>query len=196
MKLIKKQLLATALLVALGASPLTVMAESASATGGGNLEAKAHLNLRVTIPRFLHFRVGTAGGTIDQIVFAPTEAEVGNSSSIAGTGGDAGGGGASVALRSNGGQITITATNDGGGNGLVSAAGNISLSEISVGSDNGALPIPALSDAGNDTSSPTLNGGSSNVTNQTAVWTYSYDNTTTPDAGNYDATIEYTAANF
>jgi hypothetical protein len=196
MKLINKQLLATALLVALGASPLTVMAESASVTGGGNLEAKAHLNLRVTIPRFLHFRVGTAGGTIDQIVFAPTETEVGDGNTIDGTGGDAGAGGASVAIRSNGGAITITARNDGGVGGLGTGVGNISLSEITAASDNGALPTPVLSDTGGDTSSPSLNGGSSSVTNQTAIWTYSYDNTTTPDAGDYDAQIEYTAANF
>jgi hypothetical protein len=195
MKLIKKQLLATALLVALGASPLTVMGESASDNGAaGSLSAAAHLNLRVTIPRFLHFRVGTAGGTIDQILFEPTDADVGDGTAVTGTGGDAGGGAASVAIRSNAGAITITAINDGGTGGL-GTAGDISLSEITVLSDNVALPTPALSDAGNDISSPSLNGGvGSNVTNQTATWTYSYENNTTPDAGNYDAQITYTAA--
>ncbi|RLA00854.1 MAG: hypothetical protein DRQ45_06780 [Gammaproteobacteria bacterium] len=168
------------------------MAESASDSGAGTLSAAARLNLRVTIPRFLLFRVGTAGGTIDQIAFAPAAGIVGDSSSVSGTGGDAGGGsGANVAVRSNGGQITITETNDGGVGGLGSGGG-ISLSEISVSSDNASLDTPILSDTGGGTSSPTLNGG--NVTNRTAVWTYAYDNTTTPADGNYDAQIIYTAA--
>jgi hypothetical protein len=195
MKLIKKQLLVGGLLVVLGFSPMAVMAESDSVTGGANLTAVARLNLRVTIPRFLSFRVGSVGG-IDQIVFAPTEAEVGNNSPIAGSGGDAGAGDATVAVRSNSGQITITATNDGGSGGLGTGAGNISLSEISVNSSNGALSTPILTDIGNTTSTPTLNGGSSSVTNQTALWTYEYNNTTTPDAGDYDAQITYTATNF
>jgi hypothetical protein len=195
MKLLKKQMLATGLLVALGASPLTAMAESASATGAGNLSAAARLNLRVTIPRFLQFRVGTTGATIDQITFAPTDVQVGDSTSIAGTGGDAAAGsGASVTLRSNGGAITITESNDAGVGGLGTGATNISLTEITVTSDNGDLDTPVLSDAGGNTSSPTLNGG--NVTNRSAVWTYAYDNTTTPEGGNYDAEITYPAANF
>jgi hypothetical protein len=195
MKLLKKQAVMAGLLLALGISPLTVMAESTSDNGAGNLSAAARLNLRVTIPRFLHFRVGTVDATIDQITFTPTSAEVGDGTSIAGTGGDAGGGsGANVAVRSNSGQITITESNDGGVGGLGTGAGNISLSEITVSSDNAALDTPTLSDSGGNTSSPTLNGG--NVTNRTAVWTYSYDNTTTPADGDYDAEITYTAANF
>jgi hypothetical protein len=168
------------------------MAESASDSGAGTLSAAARLNLRVTIPRFLLFRVGTVGGTIDQIAFAPATGIVGDSSPVSGTGGDAGGGsGANVSVRSNSGQITITETNDGGVGGL-GTGGGISLSEISVTSDNTSLDTPALSDTGGNTSSPTLNGG--NVTNRTATWTYAYDNTTTPADGNYDAQIIYTAA--
>ena len=195
MKLFKKHMLTAGLLVALGTSPLTGMAESTSANGAGNLSTAARLNLRVTIPRFLHFRVGTVDATIDQITFTPADANVGDGSSVAGTGGDAGGGsGANVTVRSNGGQITITESNDGGVGGLGTGAGNISLTEITVTSDNGALGTPALSDAGGNFTQPTLNGG--NVTNRTAIWTYAYDNTSTPADGDYDAEITYTAANF
>jgi len=195
MNFIQKQTVAAGLLVALGMIPLTGMAESTSANGAGNLSTAARLNLRVTIPRFLHFRVGTVDATVDRITFTPTDAEVGDGTSIAGLGGDAGGGsGANVAVRSNGGQITITESNDGGVGGLGTGAGNLSLTEITVTSDNGALGTPALSDAGGNITQPTLNGG--NVTNRTAIWTYAYDNTTTPEGGDYDAEITYTAANF
>lgn len=182
------------LILATGSLPGIVMAESDSATGGGNLSAVAHLNLRVTIPRFLHFRVGSAGGTINEITFAPTDVQLGDGNPIAGTGGDAAAGsGASVAVRSNGGQITITETNGGGAGGL-GPGGAISLAEITVTSDNGALDTPVLSDSNSNTSTPTLNGG--NVTSRTATWTYAYNNTSTPADGSYTAQIIYTAANF
>jgi len=187
-----KHLFTVALLMS-SCVPAAVMADSGAATGV-NLSADAHLNLRVTIPRFLLFRVGSLA-SVDMIEFAPTDAEVGDGNPIAGTGGDAGGGsGANVAVRSNGGQITISEANDGGSGGLGTGAGNISLSEITVTSDNTALATPTLSDGGGNSTSPTLSSG--NVTNRTAIWTYAYDNTTTPDDGNYDADITYTAANF
>lgn len=191
------QFMVTTILVAISSLPGTLLAESNLVTGAGNLTTNARLNLRVTIPQFLFFRVGTVGGSVDQITFAPAAANVGDSSSISGSGGDAASGsGASVALRSNAGAITITEDNNGAGSGLSNGAGgNISLSEITVTSDNPSLETPTLSDAGNlGTSSPSLNAG--NVTNRTAVWTYAYDNTTTPDEGNYDIEITYTAANF
>ncbi len=188
------KLVVTAALLMASSIPAAVMADSGSDTGGGNLSADAQLNLRVTIPRFLFFRVGSVG-SVDTITFAPTDAEVGDGNPIAGTGGDAGSGsGANVAVRSNGGAITITEDNDGGSGGLGSGAGNISLTEITVTSDNTALDTPALSDAGSNSINVTLSSG--NVTNRTAIWTYAYDNTTTPADGNYDANITYTAANF
>ena len=191
MKRLYKHFVTVTLLMA-SCAPAAVMAESTFDSGAGTLSTAARLNLRVTIPRFLFFRVGTVGGTIDQIAFAPAASIVGDSSPVSGTGGDAGGGsGANVAVRSNGGQITITETNDGGVGGLGSGGG-ISLSEISVTSDNASLDTPILSDTGGGTSSPTLNGG--NVTNRTAIWIYAYDNTTIPADGNYDAQITYTAA--
>ena len=186
-----KQIVTVALVMA-GCAPSMAMAEANSDSGAGPLSADARLNLRVTISEFLYFRVGNSGG-VDTITFAPANDKVGDSSAIAGTGGDApGGSGASVQVRGNGGQITITEDNDGGVGGLGTGAGNISLSEITVTSDDTALATPVLSDAGGNTSSPTLSSG--NVTDRSANWTYSYDNTTIPDAGDYDAEITYTAS--
>jgi hypothetical protein len=177
--------------------PSGAQAESSS-DNTAPYSAAARLNLRVVIPQFLQFQVGSAGtGTIDTITFTPEAGNVGDSSSVSGTGGDvASGSGASVLVRGNGGQITITETNNGGGSGFSDGNGNnISLAEISVDdSANTSLPTPELSDAGGNTSQPSLNGGASQVTNQTSTWVYSYDNTTTPEAGTYDVQIIYTAS--
>jgi hypothetical protein len=192
MNLLKKHIVTLGLLTAIGLAPLAAQAESDSGSGASP-SAAARLNLQVVIPAFLLFRIGSTGATIDTITFSPGAAVVGDSSSIDGTGGDAGPSGASVQLRSNGGQVTIAETNDGGGNGLNGALGtDISLTEISVSSDAPTLETPTLSDAGGNFTSPTLTGGS--VTNNSAVWTYAYNNTTVPDADTYDVEITYTAS--
>ncbi|MGB7931431.1 MAG: hypothetical protein WCH04_04295 [Gammaproteobacteria bacterium] len=196
----RKRVVVGCVMLGLGVVPQLASAEADSDTGSGSLSAAAHLNLRVVIPGFLLFKVGSAGTTVDRINFDMTSCvtggtcTVGDSIAITGTGGDAAGGsGASVALFSNAGAITITESNDTGGNGLVDGGNSISLDEITASSDNNSLLTPTLSDSGGNTSSPALTGGS-NVTVQNAVWTYSYDNTTVPDPGTYDVEITYTAA--
>ena len=192
MNLLKKHAITFGLLAALGLAPLAAQADSAIDTGGSPT-ADAHLYLRVIIPEFLYFRIGSSGGTIDRITFSPGAAVVGDSTSISGSGGDAAAGsGASIRLRSNGGLVTITETNDGGGNGLNGASTDISLTEINVLSDNGDLDTPTLSNSGGNSIDATLNGG--NVTNRSAVWTYAYNNTTVPEADTYDVEITYTAS--
>ena len=191
--------LAIAVLAALAA--VDASAETATANGAGTLNAAAHLDFSIVIPRFLSFRVGTAGATIDQITFTVPVANVGDTTPIAGTGGDAGGGSAAnVSVIGNGGQITITPTNNGGGNGLQHATLTeyIDYAQITTTSSNaGVLPAPALSNAGGSAVTPTLNAG--NVTNRQAVWTYGYANTTIPSAGAYGTsakggTVTYTAS--
>jgi hypothetical protein len=196
MKFFMKQFV-TPIVAGLCCLPLVVQAESSS-DNTAPYSAAARLNLRVVIPQFLQFQVGSAGtGTIDTITFSPAAGNVGDGSTVSGTGGDAASGsGASILVRGNGGQITITETNNGGGSGFSDGSGNyISLSEISVDdSANASLPTPMLTDLGGQTSQPSLNGGASQVTNQTSTWVYSYDNTTTPEAGSYDVQITYTAS--
>jgi len=178
--------------------PIGVMAESNSDNTGPNYSATARLNLQVVIPSFLYFQVGQAGtGTVDTITFSPTAGQLGNNAPISGTGGNAASGsGADVVVRGNGGQITITESNNGGGSGFSDGgSNNISLSEISVDdSANASLPTPTLSDTGGNTSQPALNGGSSQVTNQSNTWVYSYNNTTVPEAGTYNIQLTYTAS--
>lgn len=186
MKLLVKYLVTCSLLTAIGITPLTAQAESDFDSGATPLNAVAHLNLRVTIPQFLYFRVGSAGATIDQITFTPVAANVGDSSVVNGDST------AAVTVRANGGQVSIEETNDGGGNGLNGSSTNISLSQITASSSDATnLGTPTLTDSGGSTSSPVLNSG--NITNRTATWSYTYANTTVPEADNYDVEITYTA---
>ena len=200
----KSMILRAAVTTALGAGALLGLpanAETTTVTGAGALNAPAHLDFSVVIPRFLTFRVGTNSATIDQITFTVPGANVGDSTPIAGTGGDAGGGSAAnVAVKGNGGQITITESNNGTGTGLQHATltDTIAFTQITTtSSDATNLDAPALSNAGGNTSTPVLNAG--NVTNRTAVWTYAYANTTIPSAGTYGTSakggrVTYTAS--
>jgi len=195
-----KSVLKKLITITLGAAcclPVGVMAESNSDNTGPTYSASARLDLQVVIPSFLYFQVGQTGtGTINTITFSPTPGQLGNSSPISGTGGNAASGsGADVVVRGNGGQITITETNNGGGQGFSDGAGNnISLTEINVDdSANASLPTPVLSDAGGNTSQPALSGASQ-VTNQSSTWVYSYNNTTVPEAGTYNIQLTYTAS--
>lgn len=204
MKTNTNKLLQAALALSLGASlfgTLPAHAESTTTNGGANLSTSARLDFSIVIPRFLSFRVGTVGGTIDQITFSPTAAVVGNSTPVSGTGGDAAGGsGANVSVLGNGGQITITEANNSGGTGLQHAtlADTINYNQITTSSsDSTNLNAPTLSNAGGNTSTPVLSA--SNVTNRSAIWTYAYANTTVPSAGTYGTSanggrVTYTAS--
>jgi hypothetical protein len=181
---------AAALVLALGSG--SAMADSVTDTASPWSAAVNH-DFSIVIPGFLFFRVGTdAAATVNTITFTATTANVGNSTAIAGTGGEAGGGSAAnVVVRANVGQITITETNNSGGNGLgngTAADGYIAYTQITTtSSDLPNLPAPALSNAGGTTALVALNGGSTKVTNRNAVWTYGYANTTVPAAGTYGA---------
>ena len=199
LELLKKATLAACVGAALAATP--ALAEQTTVNGAGALSTNARLDFSIVIPRFLSFRVGTTGGTIDQITFTVPGANVGDSTPVAGTGGDAGGGSAAnVSVLGNGGQVTITEANNSGGNGLqhASLAEFISYASIATTSSDAAnLQRPVLSNAGGNTSTPVLNAG--NVTNRSAVWTYSYANTTIPSAGTYGTSarggrVTYTAS--
>jgi len=172
-------------------APIPLLAESGSTTGalGADLSASARINLRIIIPRFLHFQVGSAGTTVDTITFEPAPDNVGDGVAVAGTGGGAGGS-TRVGLRSNAGQITIVADNDGGGGGLGSG-GAISLSEITARSDSPDLQTPQLTDAGGTTAKAALSGG--DVTVRQAIWSYEYSNSRAVEPGSYNAEIVYTA---
>jgi hypothetical protein len=160
-----------------------------------------NLNFRINYPRFLRFRVGSTGGVINQITFTVPATQVGLSTAVAGTGGEAGGGtAATVQVVANNGQVTITATNNSGGLGLgngVVGDPRIDYNQISTLTSDANLPAPVLSNLGGTSSLPVLTTAPF-VTNRTATWTFSYLNTTVPAPGTYGTSarggrVTYTA---
>ncbi|MBS0365559.1 MAG: hypothetical protein JSR67_07040 [Proteobacteria bacterium] len=185
-----KALLATAAL----AAPMLANAESNFQTGGGALTATAHVDFQVTIPKFLFLRVGTGTGsavgsfgtlgTVDQITFSPTAAQVGNGVAIAGVGGDLAGGIETAVVVGNNGNVTFTSTtagalNDGAGDTI--SYGQITTT-AAANTTGTVLPAPALADGA--TTSITLNAVGK-VVKQDAKWTYAYANANVPAAGTY-----------
>ena len=167
-------------------------ADTDFATGAG-ATASVDLDFQIVIPRFIYFRVGTpVAGTVDTISFNPSATDVATTGAITnGTGGDAGPGAVNVDVISNGGNITITELNDGGGAGLIDGANNISYARIITADTSGNISAPTLSDAGGNTSSIISAG----VTNLSDVWTYTYSNPATPPVpGTYTGRVTYTAA--
>jgi len=177
----KHALMAAALSFSL-ALPQLVHAESTTATSAGTVTTDARVDFRIIIPGVLRFRVGAAGGGIDLIDFAPTAANLGTGTDIVATAGsgDQGNGDVTVEVLSNSGQITIT--HDSNGAVLADGTGNtIPYTEIlTASSDVANLDAPVLGTASSTT--PTLTG---NLTDESATWTYTYDNTLAYNSGIY-----------
>jgi hypothetical protein len=177
-----------------------VHAASGTSTAAPATVANA-VNFSIVIPAFLTFRVGTAGATINTMLFSPVAANVGNSTAVAATGGDApaGGTGVNVSVLANRGQVTINTAVTGAGSGMgtgTAADGFINYNQISTTSTNaGGLNAPTLANAAVAAVLPTLGSGAAGrVTNQVAVWNYSYLNATIPSSGTYTGTATYTAS--
>lgn len=189
-KMLKKTMMAAALMTAAGL-PQLVQAESTSVTGGGALSTAARIDMSIVIPRFLQFQVGTAGGTIDVVTFNVPAASVG-----AGGAGIAGvSSGGAVTVRANTGQVTITPTTNAGG--LGNGGGQfINFNTIATTSSDVNVPAPALVNGAGVGALTVLSAAP--VTNRTATWTYNYNNVAIPNPGTYGAggtgRVTYTAA--
>jgi hypothetical protein len=199
-----------ALLAVTAVTPLICQAESNLQTGGGALSATAHVDFQITIPKFLFLRVGAgtgtaAGGwatlgTIDEISFAPTPAQVGTGALAATAGsGDLGNGVETAVVVGNGGDVTFSSTTTGA---LGDGAGDtISYSTITTTpaplSTPTTLAPPALADGASTTTTLTSVG---KIVQQDAKWTYTYANATIPPAGTYggvnthNGRVTYTAS--
>ncbi|PRH83701.1 hypothetical protein C6N40_00725 [Arenimonas caeni] len=173
-------------MAALGLIAMTpALAESDFVTGGGALSANADLDFEVIIPRFISFRVGSTGGTEDLVQFNVAAADVGVSGPVSRS--NASGAPINVALRSNVGNVNLSAA--GSGAGLVSGGNTIAWSQINGTSDNAAnLPVPAIGAAA--TPLTATNG----VINESANWTFTYANSALVSAGTYTGTVTYTAS--
>ncbi len=194
--------------------PMLAQAESATVSAAtGALTTNARLDFRVTIPKVLFLRVGTGGlygaaanTTVDLIDFTVPAANVGDASVINATvgSGDLGNGSVTALLRSNAGNVTLTANTVGAlGNG---AGDTIPWSQIAVASAN--LAAPAFANTLPHTVALPAGGASANfapaatakVTNVGSQWTYTYLNAATVPAGTYggvgvnNSRVTYTAS--
>lgn len=199
-----------ALLAAAAVLPLLAYAESNVQTGGGTLNATAHVDFQVTIPQLLYLRVGNGSSyttgtytnvtTIDEITFAPAAGAVGNGTAVAGVGGDLTGGVETAAVIGNGGTITLNATASGA---LQDAAGDsINYTQITTAAGSNTtgtvLAAPTLANGASNTI--TLTPAAHATVFQDAKWTYQYANTVSPPAGSYggvntnNSRVVYTAS--
>jgi hypothetical protein len=202
---------------AVAALPLLCEAGSAvttTANGAGNYVAAVQVNFQVTIPQMLYLRVGTGSAyttgafannpAVDALTFAPTAAQVGNGTAVnASSGGDISTGVETAAVVSNGGTVTLVATNGGA---LADGAGDtINYNQITTTaatlSTTTALTPPTL--ANNTSNTVTLAPATGKVIDEDAKWTFQYANTAgvVPGAGTYggtsvaanNGTVTYTA---
>lgn len=146
------------------------------------LQTSARLNFEVNIPEFLYFVIGSPGATIDLMNFSPTAAQVGSGELIAGDPSPS----TIVWIRSNGGQVTLTETNNSGGQGLSNATGStISYSEILCTSSGHTSDFClTLSDTGGNSIQLPMYPVHE-ATEQSAVWTFEYANTAVREKGIY-----------
>ncbi len=190
-----------AALVGVGlATPRATLAESSSCTASP-CGTSASVDFRVVIPVFLHLQIGTGSlgttnPTQDLITFDYTANSIdigtGNPPGST-TGGDVGGGVVTAEVFGNGGDVTLNTLLTLGGSGLTDGTNFIAWDEIDTALSAGTMTPPVLQNAPVAPVVYVANpGGVVNLRNST--WTYTYANTTTPGAGNYDGTATYTAS--
>ena len=167
--------------------------------------ATARLDFTIVIPQVLFLRVGTSSGntatdgTISTVTFTVPGANVGDSSVIAGVGGDLAAGAVTVRVYGNGGNISLNSTTTGPLT-TGTAGETIPWSQISVAGAALAATTSGFTNA--SITHPAFNTGASGGTGTAATltatnrlvrvegkWTYTYLNATLPAAGSYGGTI-------
>ena len=166
-------------------------AESDFSTTG---TATARLDFQIVIPSVLFLQVGTGTfladvGTIDEILFTPTAAQIAAGGSVAAaSGGNVSPGVVTVRVFGNNGQITLAST----ASLLASGADTIDWDQIGV-TATGGIAHPAFSSLGVMSTAPTLGPGG-RVTDQAGTWAYAFLNTDDEvPFGTYTGTVTYTA---
>ena len=199
-------------------APMLSHAESSvntAAVVGSVVNAK--LNFTVIIPSVLYLAVGTntsmaANATVDSLVFTVPAANIGDSTSIAGVGGDQLAGAVTVRVFSNvggaTGNVNLNSTTTGqlsSGTDLIPwtqiAVTPAALAATTTGYTNGAITHPTFNNAagGGVGAAPTLLTAVGKVVRQEGKWTFSYANTAAYPAGTYGGTaakngiVTYTA---
>jgi hypothetical protein len=170
-----------------GIAALAVAGVSEGATTSDNsapYSTSTLLTHQINYPRFLRFRVGpaAAGVALVSCDMSTLSASLGDGSDLACAGGDLGGGASTVEVKSNAGQIRLSVTTSGA---LRSGLNTIPYSEITTASTTPNLPAPVLPATGGTSPSVNVVLNAGNVTDRSATWTYTYNNTAVYLAGTY-----------
>jgi hypothetical protein len=194
----------TAIFSVVALAPVLSSAESTTITPAvvGSAPA-ARVDFTVLVPPVIYIRIGTGNAiaaanntTTDSLNFTVPGANVGDSSSIAGTGGDLTAGAVTVRVFSNKGtNVSLNSSVTGA---LSNGTGDsIPWSEINVAS--GALGAPTAgytSGITHPTFSATTGSGTATTLAATGTlvrfedkWTFTYKNTTTPVGGTYGSSV-------
>ena len=179
------KLLATAIVTAGVAMPQFAAADSDEAFGAG-ATASADLDFLINIEQFVFFRVGTdLAGSVDRVDWTITGTPGTSPAPIAATGGsrDGSDGILTIELRTN--AATVTLASSTGGGVLNGPTDTIPFTDINV-SDGGTITAPGF-----DGNTVIATAG---VYAATDSWTYSYNDDTEYDPGQYTGTSTYTAA--
>lgn len=187
-----KLFLSAVILAATASFSTGAQAESRFVTGTASpLTASANLDFTVTIPKFVYVRIGTGtdravNTTVDNLVFTVPAANVGDGTSVAGTGGDLTNGQVTARVTGNNGTIAFSSTTLGA---LNNGAGDtISWSQMAVSvaanTSATALAHPTLVDGATTSINLSPTSGTK-VTNLDARWTFSYLNQNIVAAGTY-----------
>lgn len=191
--MIKNHILGAALCVAgIASIPTAANAESNFVTGTASpLTASARLDFTVTVPKFVYVRIGTGTNmanntTVDSLVYNVPAANVGDGTSISGTGGDLSAGQVTARVIGNNGTIAFSSTTLGA---MSNGSGDtISWSQMAVAvatnTSATALPSPTLADGATTSTNLTPTSGTK-VTNLDAKWTFTYKNQNVVAAGTY-----------
>ena len=208
----RSQIVSKALLISAAAAlPLVASAGSTYSSGAGALTATATVNFQVNIPQTLYLRVGAGSaypGTLatvnstDLITFSVPLGADGNSTPVAGVGGDIGPGVETAAVLSNGGTVSLVATTAAAGltdgNGDFIPFTQITTTAAALTGTYTLLQPPILNAAGGS-STITLTPPATKIVTADAKWTFSYANTVVYPGGTYggvgvnNSLVTYTA---
>lgn len=178
-------------------------------SGNAPYQVDVELEFQLQVPNVIFFQVGSGDDTVDTVRFDlggkyllpdqqneeydPEVTELAPAGFI-----DAVENGTiPIRLLGNVGQVAITVTVSGGGNGLVNENGHfLSFERIATLSSDPAFPPPVLTNAGGNTVIINGNSYAGLVTDRAVNWTYQYSNPELAAAGTYVGTVTYTASIF
>jgi len=199
------------LLIAAAAATLAPFASQAESnfvttTGSTSPAVNAKLDFKIVVPKVLFLQVGTGTSmadntVVDKVTFTVPASGIGNSTPVAGTGGDLGGGAVTVRVLGNTGDVTLSNVTAGQLSNGVSGDPTVPWTDITVtagalgstttGYTNAAIAHPPFNNGatGGASATATTLAASAGLVRREGSWTFAYANTSVMPAGTYGDTV-------